>query len=71
MKRILVIACALGLSAPMAFADCAYHKNTSASADVDKTTTTASISQQSAPPSDEVVLLKKGDASAAQQKVAE
>ncbi|WP_280952455.1 hypothetical protein [Mycoplana dimorpha] len=29
MKRTLVVACALGLSAPMEFADCAYHQASS------------------------------------------
>lgn len=70
MKRILVIAFALGLSAPMALAECAYHQ-TNAKADVDKTATTASISENSAPASDQVVLLKKNDASAAEQKTAQ
>lgn len=70
MKRILVFACALGLSAPMAFADCAYHQ-TNAKADVDKMTTTASISEKSAPATGEVVLLKKNDAPAVQEQTAE
>ncbi len=70
MKRILVFACALGLSAPMAFADCAYHQ-TNAKADVDTTTTTASISEKSTPASDEVVLLKKNDTAAEQPQPAE
>lgn len=70
MKRILVIAAALGLSAPMAFADCAYHQ-TNAKADVDKMTTTASISENAEAASGEVVLLKKQDKGAAEEKVAE
>lgn len=69
MKRILVIAAALGLSASMAFADCAYHQ-TNAKADVDKMTTTASISENATVPSDEIVLLKK-DKVAAEDKAAE
>ena len=68
MKRILVFACALGLSAPMAFADCAYHQT---NADVDTTTTTASIAEKSTPASDEVVLLKKNDTAAEQPQPAE
>jgi len=70
MKRILVFACALGLSAPVAFADCAYHQ-TNAKADVDTTTTTASISEKSTPATGEVVLLKKNDTTAAQEQTAE
>jgi hypothetical protein len=58
MKRFLVVACALGLSAPMAFADCAYHR-TNAAADADRATTTASIASDPATSSDELVLLKR------------
>ncbi|MBD9374342.1 hypothetical protein IB238_17105 [Rhizobium sp. ARZ01] len=70
MKRILVIAAALTLSAPVAFADCAYHQ-TNAKANVDKMTTTASISENAPVPSDEIVLLKKQDKVVVEEKAAE
>ncbi|WP_421579710.1 hypothetical protein [Shinella sp. M31] len=43
MKTVLVVAATLGLSAPAAFADCAWHTKTSAEVKVDKTITTASV----------------------------
>ncbi|WLR94307.1 hypothetical protein [Shinella zoogloeoides] len=43
MKTVLVVAAMLGLSASAAFADCAWHNQTSAEAKVDKTITTASV----------------------------
>ena len=70
MKRILVIAAVLGLSAPVACADCAYHQ-TNAKADVDKTTTTASLSENAAVPSEQTVLLKRQDKGVAEKKAVE
>lgn len=68
MKRILAIACALGLSAPMAFADCAYHN---AAVKVDKTTT-ASVETNTQTKSEELVLLKKQkDAAPSQEDASE
>ena len=68
MKRILVFACALGLSAPMAFADCAYHN---AAVKVDKTTT-ASVTTDTQTKSEELVLLKnQKEAAAPQEEAAE
>ncbi len=57
MKMLLVAAAAVGLSASMAFAECAYHAKTNAA--IDTTTTTASITKDSQPAPEETVLLKK------------
>lgn len=67
MKHILLFAFALGLSAPMAQADCAYHQ-TSAKANVDQTTTTASTSKDPQMSSEQLVLLKKQQQSATDEE---
>ncbi|HUH48624.1 MAG TPA: hypothetical protein VLZ56_02085 [Mycoplana sp.] len=58
MKHILLFAFALGLSAPVAQADCAYHQ-TSAKAEVVDQTTTASLSKDPQASSEKLVLLQK------------
>jgi hypothetical protein len=63
MKTILVVAAALGLSAPMAFADCAGHP-VNASMDVDKTITTASVvteKQSRLPKTTDEIILEQQD----------
>ncbi len=61
MKSILIIACALGMTAPAALADCIGHQKVNASIPVDREFKTASI----APPTDAaekpVLILKKTD----------
>ncbi len=69
MKIILVAVAAVGLSASMAFAECAYHAKNNAA--VDTTTTTASITTESQPASEEMVLLKKTDRVVQEEKTAE
>ncbi|MNW03842.1 hypothetical protein BLJAPNOD_00497 [Ensifer sp. M14] len=69
MKTLLVAIAAIGLSAPMAFAECAYHAKTNAA--IDTATTTASITTESQPASEEMVLLKKTDRLAQDEKTAE
>ncbi|OOG74449.1 hypothetical protein B0E45_05610 [Sinorhizobium sp. A49] len=69
MKTLLVAIAAIGLSAPMAFAECAYHAKTNAA--IDTATTTASITTESQPTSEEMVLLKKTDRVAQDEKTAE
>lgn len=59
MKMLLIMAAAIGLSAPMAFADCAYHAKNNAA--VDKKMTTATVTTDNQTKSDELVLLKKTD----------
>ena len=59
MKMLLVMAAAICLSAPMAFADCAYHAKNNAT--VDKKETTASVPTNNQMTTDELVLLKKTD----------
>lgn len=69
MKMLLAMITVVGLSAPMAFAECAYHAKTSAA--IDTTTTTASITPDSQPASEETVLLKKTGRLAPDEKAAE
>ncbi|KQY12618.1 hypothetical protein [Rhizobium sp. Root482] len=58
MKSVLIIAAAMGLSAPAAFADCEYHSKVNAAVDVDKTITTASIAADAQSTEGADVLLK-------------
>lgn len=67
MKRILAIAFALGLSAPAALAECAYHN---AAAKVDKTTT-ASVAPDTQQTTSGALALLKEEATAAEEKTAE
>lgn len=69
MKMLLVMAAAIGLSAPMAFADCAYHVKNNAT--VDKKETTASVSKSDQTASDDLALLKKTDRVTDEEKPAE
>ena len=69
MKMLLIMAAAIGLSAPMAFADCPYHAKNNAA--VDKKMTTASVTTDNQATSDEVVLLKKTDRGTEKEKPAE
>lgn len=69
MKMLLVMAAAIGLSAPMAFADCAYHAKNNAT--VDKKETTASVSKSDQTASDDLALLKKTDRVTDEEKPAE
>jgi hypothetical protein len=68
MKMLLVVAAALGLSAPMAFAECAYHAKNNAA--VDEKMTTASVTTDNQTTSDELVLLKKTDRVSEEEKPA-
>lgn len=67
MKHILLFAFALGLSAPIAQADCAYHQ-TSAKAEAVDQTTTASVSKDPQVSSEKLVLLKKQQQGAANEE---
>ncbi|NVD37284.1 hypothetical protein HT585_00320 [Ensifer sp. HO-A22] len=69
MKTLLVAIVAIGLSAPMAVAECAYHARTNAA--IDTATTTASITTESQSTSEETVLLKKTDRIVQDEKTAE
>jgi len=60
MKTILILAAVLVLSASAAAAECAYHKQVNAEAQVDRTVTTASVTPDEQKAED-VVLLKKAD----------
>ena len=69
MKMLLAVIAVVGLSAPMAFAECAYHAKTSAA--IDTATTTASITPESQATSEKMVVLKKTDRLAPDEKTAE
>lgn len=69
MKTILVMFAVVGMSAP-AFAECTYHKNISAEAEIDKTITTASVEAEEQKAADPI-LLKKGDRLPTEQVVTE
>lgn len=71
MKTVLVVAAILALSASAAFAECAWHNQTSAEANVDKTITTASVvttAKQSRLPAetDQILLTDQKDAAASE-----
>lgn len=64
MKTVLAVAAILSLSASAALADCAWHKNTSAAADIDDTITTASVkttAKQSRLPAESDALILKDE----------
>ncbi|MBB3457965.1 hypothetical protein FHT86_006290 [Rhizobium sp. BK313] len=69
MRMLLIMAAAIGLSAPMAFAECAYHAKNNAA--VDKKMTTASVATDNQTTSDDLVLLKKTDRVTEEEKPAE
>lgn len=69
MKMLLAAIAVVGLSAPMAFAECAYHAKTNAA--IDTATTTASITPENQATPEKMVLLKKTDRQAPDDKTAQ
>lgn len=65
MKTVLAVAVVLALSPSAALADCAWHTNASAAADIDRTIVTASVrttqKQERLPATEAPVLQRDGD----------